>query len=70
MKIPSISLVPAPKTRDAQAAVGFKLAGEPIDCRHRFGGDPEWIQWPDVTVVLAANRCRLMPSWTFSVIVE
>jgi hypothetical protein len=48
MKIPPVPLVPSPETPEAKAAVGFQFAGEPIGHRHRIGGDPEWIQTPNV----------------------
>ena len=48
MKIPSIPLVPAPRTAEATAAVGFKWAGEPIGKRHQIGGEPDWIQYEQV----------------------
>ncbi len=44
MQIPPVPLVPAPETEEAQGAVGFKWAGEPIGNRHRIGGEPDWIQ--------------------------
>ena len=48
MKIPAVPLLPAPDTPESQAIVGFKWAGRPMGARHRIGGDPEWIQDPDV----------------------
>jgi len=48
MKIPAVPLTPSPETPEAEAAVGFKWAGEPIGRRHRIGGEPEWIQSPNV----------------------
>ncbi|ANH67792.1 hypothetical protein ABE85_09775 [Mitsuaria sp. 7] len=48
MKIPAVPLVPAPETPESQAIVGFKRAGHPMGARHRIGGDPEWIQDPDI----------------------
>jgi hypothetical protein len=47
-KIPPVPLVPAPETPEAAAAVGFQWAGAPIGLRHRIGGDPDWIQSPDI----------------------
>ena len=48
MFIPPVPLIPKPETSEAQHAVGFKLAGEPIGKRHRIGGTPEWIQGEDI----------------------
>lgn len=48
MLIPPVPLIPKPETPEAQHAVGFKLAGEPIGKRHRIGGNPEWIQGEDI----------------------
>lgn len=48
MKIPAVPLVPAPDTPEAQAIVGFEMAGHPMGTRHRIGGEPDWIQDPDV----------------------
>ena len=45
--IPEIPLVPAPSTDTARAAIGFQWntdAGK----RHKLGGDPTWLQGPDV----------------------
>ena len=48
MKIPPVPLMPAPASAEAKAAVGFKFAGEPIGHRHRIGGEPDWVQAPEV----------------------
>lgn len=48
MKIPAVPLVATPETPEAKAAVGFRWAGAPIGLRHRIGGEPDWIQDPNV----------------------
>jgi hypothetical protein len=48
MHIPEVPLVPSPETAEAKAVVGFKWAGAPVGTRHRIGGEPDWIQGPDV----------------------
>lgn len=45
---PEIPLVPAPRTAEGQATVGFKWAGETVGRRHKVGGTPDWVQSPDV----------------------
>src|SRR5688500_16062436 len=47
MKLPPVPLVPSPQTPEAEAAVGFKWAGESIGRRQLIGCDPEWIQSPE-----------------------
>ena len=56
MNIPAVPLKPAPETTEAEAAIGFKLAGPPIGERHRIGGEPEWIQGEDVPVCSCSKK--------------
>ena len=42
--IPEIPLVPAPRTDEARAVIGFKWAGDHVGHRHKLGGKPDWPQ--------------------------
>src|SRR5690348_9214625 len=53
--LPEIPLVPSPQSTEAQAAVGFKWAGEEVGRRHKLGGEPTWLQGPDVPT---CSDCR------------
>jgi hypothetical protein len=54
--IPPVPLVPNPETAEAERAVGFKLAGDPIGKRHRIGGEPDWIQGEDFPACACGRR--------------
>ncbi|MCP4347226.1 MAG: DUF1963 domain-containing protein [Desulfobacterales bacterium] len=48
-KIPEIKIQLKPESAEARNMLGFKWAGEdadgqPIGLRHKFGGDPYWLQ--------------------------
>jgi hypothetical protein len=47
-RFPEIPLTPSPTTADATATVGFKWASPTVGRRHKVGGDPDWLQGPDV----------------------
>jgi hypothetical protein len=55
MRIPEVPLVPTPQTDEARGAVGFKWAGEPVGKRHKIGGSPDWLQYPEVPT---CRECR------------
>jgi hypothetical protein len=44
MKLPSIPLIPDPKTSESESALGFKWAPASVGNRHRIGGEPDWLQ--------------------------
>ena len=44
MKIPEITLRLAPETPEAEAVIGFALAGDEMGKRSKIGGEPDWIQ--------------------------
>ena len=46
--LPEISLTPSPTTAEGRAAVGFKSADPTAGHRHKLGGDPDWLQGPEV----------------------
>ena len=46
--VPEIPLLLAPQSPDAHSAVGFRLAGGDIGSRSKLGGEPSWLQDPDV----------------------
>lgn len=48
MKVPEIHLVPEPRTSEARDALGFKFAEGNVGRRHKIGGEPDWIQTPEV----------------------
>ena len=48
MKIPEIPLVPATASDEARAAVGYRWAESHMGHRHKLGGEPDWIQEPEV----------------------
>src|SRR5438045_2001860 len=47
ISIPEIKLVLAPETPEAKQAVGFEW-NEEAGKRHKLGGQPDWIQQPEV----------------------
>ncbi|MBE7368011.1 hypothetical protein [Ramlibacter pallidus] len=49
-RIPPIPLVTSPETPEAERAIGFQWAGDPVGKRHRIGGDPDGMQQGDVPV--------------------
>jgi hypothetical protein len=46
--IPEIPLQLAPKTAEARAVIGFQWAGDGIGQRSKIGGEPDWLQKPQV----------------------
>jgi hypothetical protein len=48
VKIPPFKLRPEPLTSEGAAIAGFKWAGAGVGHRHQLGGDPEWIQEPEI----------------------
>lgn len=47
-RFPEIPLLPSPTTAEGGATVGFKWAGPTAGHRHKVGGDPDWLQGPEV----------------------
>lgn len=47
-EIPPFKLVPEPQNDEAQALRPFRWAGGSIGQRHRLGGQPDFIQAPNV----------------------
>jgi hypothetical protein len=47
-RFPEIPLTPSPATAEGRAAVGFKWADPMVGRRHKLGGNPDWLQGPDV----------------------
>ena len=49
-EIPPFRLIPEPLSDEAKSLPPFKWAGDEIGCRHRLGGQPDFIQPTDIPV--------------------
>lgn len=55
-RIPEIPLVPNPQTADAKRAVGFEWSELKAGYRHQLGGEPDWVQDPDVPICKSSGE--------------
>ena len=47
-RLPEIPLIPDPLTPEAKRAVGFEWSEPEVGRRHKLGGEPDWLQEPEV----------------------
>lgn len=63
-KIPEIKITLKPESEEAKEIIGFKWAGQdnegqPIGQRHKFGGNPKWIQNDETPICECSKEMTL-----------